>query len=323
MKTNFIGTIIRGMAMGMAEAVPGVSGGTIAFISGIYQRLIDVIRNFGPDMFKSFVEEGVPKTFQKYDLYFLSILLGGMLVGLIIGVFGVHYFLEKYPPVVWAFFFGLILASVYYLYSEIRNKNVWSFLFFVVGAAVSLWIITLNPTTSSTNLAYVFLSGFVAISALMLPGVRGSYILLLMGMYVTVTGEFRKLLSHWNSDSFVFLLVFAMGCLLGVMTLSRLLSYLFKTYRNQTISVLTGIVFGSLPKIWPWQNPVTVIDTESGEKLPYNLKMPLGDRYEVVKEMIVWPADYFFTPHVTASIVAIILGILLVVLLGNSSESSL
>ena len=249
-----IGLMIRGAAMGMAEVIPGVSGGTIAFITGIYERLINSIKSIGFPLIGVAKKDGIAGLWKAVDGNFLLFLIGGMIGGIVIGIFGISYLLENFPPVVWAFFFGLILGSVFYIGRQI-NAWSWKEILALIVCTIAAYLLTTTlPAAGSTSYIYVFVSGMIAISALILPGISGSFILLIMGMYTYIVQETLKgVLSTFAMDKIITMLVFGFGCLTGLVTISRLLSWTFANYKNVTLAALTGFMLGSLNKIWPWK----------------------------------------------------------------------
>ena len=247
-----IGIALKGMGMGMAEVVPGVSGGTIAFVTGIYEQLLESITAVGPGLLTSYRRGGVAAVWTDLQGPFLLNLAIGMVLGLVVGVFAVTYLIEAFPPVVWAFFFGLIVASAWYIGRMVKPWNAAAVIALVAGFAVALGIVIGTPSQGSTSLLFVFLSGAIAISALLLPGVSGSFILLLLGMYGYVVPSVKALLSG-DTGAFPVVLVFALGCLTGLVTFSRFLKFLFERYPQPTLALLTGFMLGSLYKLWPWR----------------------------------------------------------------------
>ncbi len=263
--TKLIRNAVKGMAMGIAEVIPGVSGGTIAFITGIYEQLLNSIKAFGPGLFTTFRESGIKGVAQAINAPFLMSLAVGMVFGIVIGVFGVSYLLENYPTLVWAFFFGLIIASAIYVGKQIDRWGIGEIVLLLIGTFVAFGITVLAPANGSTALPFVYLSGLIAISALILPGISGSFILLLMGMYsFIITDTLRPALRTLAPDKLLIMFVFALGCLTGLMTLSRVLSWTFKKYRNLTLAILTGFMLGSLNKIWPWRVPTEWLRDQAG-----------------------------------------------------------
>ncbi|MEM1327424.1 MAG: DUF368 domain-containing protein [Bacteroidota bacterium] len=262
---DYIYIALRGMAMGVAEVIPGVSGGTIAFITGIYEKLINTIKAFGPQLVQAWREGGMKQAWQTINGPFLIALAVGMVVGIVIGVLQITYLLEHYPIMLWAFFFGLIIASALYIGGQVKKWHIGSFVSLFIGAAVAYGITIAVPAEGNTALWFVFLSGTIAISALLLPGVSGSFVLLLLGMYTFIIPNVKNALQTFDSESLVILMVFAAGCLVGLATFSRILSWTFKHYENTTLALLTGFMLGSLNKIWPWRIPEQwLIKTTSG-----------------------------------------------------------
>lgn len=279
---------LKGMAMGIAEAIPGISGGTIAFITGIYEELLNTIKAFGPDLIPIFKKEGLTGLWKAINGNFLFNLAIGMVVGIIIGVFGVTHLLETYPVLVWSFFFGLIISSAIYVGKQVDKWTIGEFVSLILGVAIAYFITVAVPAEGSENLGFVFLSGTIAISALMLPGISGSFILLLMGMYVFIANTVKAALKTFAPDQLLVVAVFALGCLVGAMTFSRVLSWTFKNYRNLTLAALTGFMLGSLNKIWPWRVAVDWLkDPNTGEFVLDNEGLK-----KVILEQNLSPAHY-------------------------------
>jgi putative membrane protein len=245
---------LKGMAMGIAEVIPGVSGGTIAFITGIYEKLINTIKAFSPALILVFKKAGVKGVWTTINGNFLTTLLIGMAAGVVLGVFGVTHILETYPQLLWAFFFGLIIASSIYIGKQVEKWDIVAIISLILGIAVAYYITVASPAQGNEALWFVFISGMIAISALILPGISGSFILLLMGMYTFIIPTVKSALSTFDTQSLIIVGVFGMGCLVGLATFSRVLSWTFKNYRNPTLALLTGFMIGSLNKLWPWRN---------------------------------------------------------------------
>ena len=274
--------------MGIAEVIPGVSGGTIAFITGIYEKLLNTIKAFGPDLIPVFQKEGIAGVWRTINGDFIVNLMIGMAIGVVIGVFGVTHLLEHYPVLLWAFFFGLIIASAIYVGKQVASWGVREIVALVAGTLIAYGISIAVPAEGNPALWFVFISGAIAISALILPGISGSFILLLMGMYTFIIPTLKNALRTLELQSLLILGVFGMGCLLGLMTFSRFLSWTFKHYRNPTLAALTGFMLGSLNKIWPWRVPISwLTDPETGE---YVLNEE-GIR-KVITEQNVMPGSY-------------------------------
>lgn len=299
---SYFQTSLKGLAMGMAEVIPGVSGGTIAFITGIYERLLLAIKAFGPDLFQGFKKDGIKGAWEAIDGTFLLFLALGMAIGIIGGVFGITYILEHYPPVLWAFFFGLIIASTIYIFRQVDQWSISKILAFLIGTGLAFSITVLNPGQGNEALWFIFISGAIAISALILPGISGSFILLLMGMYTVIIPTVKDALKTFEGEKLLVLAVFAAGCVVGLVTFSRVLSWTFKYYRDTTLALLTGFMVGSLNKIWPWRKVLTYRTNSSGEQVPY-------------LEQNVLPGAYDGDPMVLAAIVSLMIGFGIVFLL--------
>ncbi len=314
------GLTLRGLAMGLAEIIPGVSGGTIAFITGIYEELINTIKGVNFSLFSTLRKEGISGFWKALNGNFLLMLLIGMVVGIGIGVFLIGYLLENYPAPLWAFFFGLIIASAIYIGKQITIWDARNILLVTVGLVIAFGITLISPAEGSSNLLVVFVSGAIAVSALILPGISGSFILLLMGMYTIIRHEAELAISSFQLSSILIIGVFIAGCIFGLAGFSRILSYTFKNFKNQTLAILTGFMLGSLNKIWPWRNPVSWLDKETGiigsDLTTLTSEILLGDEIQLIKEVKVLPQDYlFFQPQLGLCIAAFIMGLVVVYVL--------
>jgi putative membrane protein len=273
--------ILKGMAMGIAEVIPGVSGGTIAFITGIYETLLNAIKSLlGPEVIRAFRKGGISEAWSTINGTFLFFLLLGMAIGIIAGVFGVSILLEAYPVLIWAFFFGLIIASAIYIGRQVSHWQVPQLIGLVLAIILAYWITIATPAQGTSALWMVFLAGSIAISALILPGISGSFILLLMGMYTVILPEVKNALSTFDPTSLVLVAVFALGCLFGLATFARALSWTFKHFKDTTLAILTGFMIGSLNKIWPWRNILSTRIDSGGEEVPFLEKSVLPGQFE-------------------------------------------
>jgi len=312
--------------MGIAEIIPGVSGGTIAFITGIYQTLLDSIKAINLGLLKDLLRFDLKSVWIKVNGPFLFWLFGGMAVGILSGVFGVSYLLDNYPEILWGLFFGLILASVPLMMSQLDKRTFASTALFFLGTLIAYGITTLSPAAGSTNLLYVFFAGVIAISALVLPGVSGSFMLLLMGLYTTIYPALKSFLSGPNFSEFILLGVFALGCLTGLMFFSRLVSMIFEKHKYETIALLSGFMLGSLNKIWPWRNVTSLLNKDTGQTVdvtglvPQSYMMENGgeDRFKIFSEANVLPSDYLGDPKLLATVIAFFLGLLIIYLFHRS-----
>ena len=237
---------LKGMAMGAADVVPGVSGGTIAFISGIYEELLRSIRACTPLALVSLFRDG-PKVFwRRINGTFLSVLFSGILFSIATLARLITYLLEHQSLLLWSFFFGLIMASILFIWRQLARKGFWEYLFLLLGLCVALASAFAPPVQPEPTSLVVFGAGMLAICAMILPGISGSFILLLLGMYSVVLGAV-------SSADFSLLIIFALGCAAGLMLFSRLLSWLLSRFHGVTLSVLTGFLAGSLVMVWPWR----------------------------------------------------------------------
>ncbi len=312
MKNFFISLALKGMAMGIAEVIPGVSGGTIAFITGIYEKLLDTIKAFSPSLIGVFKKEGISGLWSAVNGTFLATLLIGMATGVVVGVFGVTHLLETYPEMLWAFFFGLIISSAIFIGKQVPSWGITEILLLLAGIAIAYYITVASPAQGNEALWYVFLSGTIAISALILPGISGSFILLIMGMYSFIIPTVKNALTTLDSQSLIIMGVFAAGCLLGLTTFSRVLSWTFKNYKSPTLAILTGFMLGSLNKLWPWRNVISTRINSKGETVPF-------------LEESVLPAAYDGNPYIVGVLITMLLGFLSVFIierLGSKSEAA-
>ncbi len=255
---------LKGIAMGAADVVPGVSGGTIAFISGIYEELLTSISNVKFGLLKTLKSEGIKAAWKQVNGSFLLSLFIGIFVSIVSLAKGIKWMLENEPILLWSFFFGLVLASVIYIAKQIANWNVFTFILLLIGAGLAYYITTLNPLVSeNSSPLFLFLAAALAICAMILPGISGAFILVLLGAY-------KPVLSAVNNRDITTIAIVAAGALAGLLTFSRVLKWLFTNFKNYTLAVLTGFIIGSLNKIWPWKETLTWRTNSHGVKVPFN-----------------------------------------------------
>jgi putative membrane protein len=307
---EYLMNALKGMAMGMAEVVPGVSGGTIAFITGIYERLINVIKAIGPELFTALKKDGIKGGWRALDGNFLASLIAGMVIGIGVGVFLITYLLETFPLLVWSYFFGLILVSAWFVGKQIGVLNGRVILSMTVGSAVAYLITVAVPGVGNPALWFVFVSGAIAVSALLLPGISGSFILLLMGMYTYIIPTLKEALKTFELDKLLILTVFGLGMLVGMILFSRVISWTFKHYKDVTLAALTGFLIGSLNKIWPWQEVLITHQKESGDTVIVFSKSVLPQTFSGLANNFLYGND----PQILGCIVLMILGFLTVYL---------
>lgn len=238
--------MLKGLGMGAADVVPGVSGGTIAFIVGIYDELIDSIKSINMQSLKLLFTGKLRAFWKAINGNFLFFLIAGIAISVFSLAKLITFLLETEPVLVWSFFFGLVLASTWFVSKDIKEWNWKTVPGFLAGAVIAYYITVATPAETPTHLLFIFLCGAIAICAMILPGISGSFILVLLGKYFYIMEAVKTL-------NFVVLGVFALGCLLGITSFSRLLSYALKHLRNITLAVLSGFMLGSLNKVWPWK----------------------------------------------------------------------
>lgn len=250
----------KGIAMGAADVVPGVSGGTIAFISGIYDELLRSIASV-PEALMQLLRGRIKAAWQTANATFLLVLLAGILTSILSLARLITYLLAHHPVPVWSFFFGLILVSVYLVGRDIGRWNWNRCLSLLLGLAFAYWITVAAPIQWGSDPLTLFFAGAIAICAMILPGISGSFILLLLGLYATVLGAVKSL-------DLAVLAVFAAGCLVGLLSFARLLSWMLSHWRDLTLAFLTGLMLGSLNKVWPWKETVSWRTDSKGEQVP-------------------------------------------------------
>ena len=269
MKRSLIDYLIislKGMAMGAADVVPGVSGGTIAFISGIYEELIESLNNINSSIFKELRSKGIKRSWEKLNGPFLLALMSGVLISIFSLAKGVEWLLEYHPILLWAFFFGLVAASIVYISKQIKT-TLWDiaglkvFLAITIGGSIAYFITILNPIESSDSNLFLFFAGALAICAMILPGISGAFILVIIGAYSPV-------LEAISNRDIKTILIIGTGAIVGLLSFSKLLRWLFKSYNQLTLAVLTGFMIGSLNKIWPWKVALTYRINSKGIEVP-------------------------------------------------------
>ena len=245
---KYVGGAFKGACMGAADVIPGVSGGTIAFLMGIYQELLDSIKSVNGEAFKLLFKGKIVEFWKHINGTFLA----SLFVGLLVSVFSLarlmKYLLEFHPIPLWSFFFGLILASAIYILKGLDKWSVQNIISLVIGVGIAAFICVASPAQTPDALWFVFLSGAIAICAMILPGISGSFILLLLGKYAFVMTAVTEL-------NIPVLAVFALGCGIGIISFSHFLSWLLKKFYMLTIALLSGFMLGSLLKVWPWKVP--------------------------------------------------------------------
>ncbi|MFP4280385.1 MAG: DUF368 domain-containing protein [Halochromatium sp.] len=291
--------LLKGLAMGAADVVPGISGGTIAFITGIYQELLDSLKSINLDSARRLFSEGPLAFWQAINGPFLLALLLGIGIGIFSLARVFTFLLEHHAVLLWAFFFGLILASAIYVARQLS----WSMAnaaMGIAGAVFAFSITLVTPAETTHALWFVFLSGLIAICAMLLPGISGSFILLLLGQYGFIMGAISDL-------NLVIIMVFGTGAAIGLLAFSHLLSWLLDRYPNSTIALLTGFMIGALNKVWPWKQVVDTYLDRHGEVKP-------------LVEVNVLPGQFIGDPQLPWVIVLASLGFALIFVLEGMSK---
>lgn len=301
---QYLTITLKGVAMGAADVVPGVSGGTIAFISGIYEELLSSISSINFNTLKVLKIEGIKAAWKKVNGNFLVALLLGIFISVISLSKIISYLLENQPILVWSFFFGLVLASILYVAKQITEWNFITVILLLIGAIGAFYITTLQPLVSEhSSPLFIFLAGALAICAMILPGISGAFILVLLGAY-------KPVLDAIHDKDFKLLATLAAGAIVGLLAFSKILNWLFKHYKNFTLSVLTGFILGSLNKIWPWKETLTWRTNSHGIKVPFN-------------EQSVSPFNFNGEAHIFTAILLALFGFALILILEKLANSSL
>lgn len=252
---------LKGMAMGAADVVPGVSGGTIAFITGIYERLIDAIRSINLDWMRLLLRGQWQQCWQRADGGFLAVLVAGIGTSVLMLAGIISWLLVNQPVLVWSFFFGLIVASSLYIVRQISHWNAIAIVLLCLGVAVAVAIGMARPAQVEIGPAYLFMCGAIAICAMILPGISGSFILVLLGAYSAVLQAVHQL-------DVVMLLIFMAGCVCGLLVFTHILGWLLQHYHDPMLAALTGFLIGSLYLIWPWKEVISYYSGSSGKQKP-------------------------------------------------------
>ncbi|MBR7888627.1 DUF368 domain-containing protein [Marinomonas sp. A79] len=296
---NWLKIYLSGALMGVADVVPGVSGGTIAFILGVYDRLIAALSGVNKTSLGMLFKGDIKGLWRHFDGALLLPLGAGILSSIFLIAGLITHLLATYPSYLWSFFFGLILASAYFLITEIRGFALRHAVIMLLGAAIGASLSLLVPTQMNTSPLMVFLAGMIAICAMILPGISGSFLLLMMGMYGFVLSAVKGL-------DLVVIAIFAAGALVGLLSFSKLLNYLLTHARSMTLALLTGVMLGALVKVWPWK--VTDTWSQVGSKT-----LPLEEHLILPWQQVnfYWLNDLFFP------LVCLLIGSLSVILISR------
>jgi len=300
---HYLVITLKGMAMGAADVVPGVSGGTIAFISGIYEELLTSISSIKFSSIKLLKDKGFKVFWKTINGNFLLALVIGIFISILSLAKIISWLLENEPILVWSFFFGLVLASILFIGKQLTKWTILSVVLFLIGAVIAYYITTLQPLVSeNSSPLFLFIAGALAICAMILPGISGSFILVLLGAY-------KPVLDAIHDRDFKLLAILASGAIIGLLSFSKVLKWLFNHYKNLTLAVLTGFILGSLNKIWPWKETLTWRTNSEGIKVPFN-------------EQSISPFSFEGDAQFTMAIVLAIIGFAVIIILEQVAKLS-
>ncbi|RAI94823.1 DUF368 domain-containing protein [Algoriphagus yeomjeoni] len=293
---KYLLTYLKGMGMGAADIVPGVSGGSIALITGIYEELLNSINSFNGDSLKLLLKFEFNKFFQAVNGAFLLSLLLGIMTSIFSLSKLITYLMAEHPIPLWSFFCGLILVSAFLILQDIKKWTIGVIIALIIGTVSAYFITDLPPTSSPDALWFTFVAGAIAICAMILPGISGSFLLLILGKY-------EPILNAVSERNFATLGVFALGCIVGLLSFSRVISWFLKYFYSITIALLSGFMLGSINKLWPWKIVTAYRTSSSGEEKPFLTKN-------------IFPGEYLeqtgFEPKLVLALTAFLFGIILV-----------
>jgi putative membrane protein len=292
---NYFFLGLKGLAMGAADVVPGVSGGTVAFITGIYEELLKTIKSVDISALNCLVKEGLPAFWKKINGNFILTLFLGIIISVLTLSRGILFLLEHFPVLIWSFFFGLILASAFVIAGEIKKWDARVIAAFLFGTSIAYLITVVSPTETTEAYWFVFLSGAIAICAMILPGISGSFILLLLGKYEFILGAVKDF-------KIGIIGVFAAGCISGLIAFSRILTIMFTRFRAVTIAVLSGFMVGSLNKVWPWKETISTRINSKGKEVPFLQDNVMPWRFEEIGE----------NAHIAGALILFVIGFIVV-----------
>lgn len=247
---NYILNILKGALMGAANVIPGVSGGTMALLTGIFEKLINAIKSFDLQAIKLGLRFKFKELFEHIDIKFLSAIGIGVVASILTFARVLEYLFDHHALYVWAFFFGLILASVYFVGKKISRRSGAVIALFVIGTVLAASIAFMTPAEENASIPYLLICGAIAMCSMILPGLSGSYVLLLMGNYQLV------MIKAVSSFDLAILIPVGIGAMVGLLAFARLLAWIFKKFHDPTLALLTGFIFGSLSILWPWKDAI-------------------------------------------------------------------
>lgn len=302
---------IKGLFVGAVDVLPGISGGTIALILGVYSELIHSINSISLSSLQILRKKGIVTFWQSINGNFLLPFFTGMLIGILALARIIEWLFEEYPVLLWSFFLGLLLMSIFYLLRGVKINSLIVFQL-VLSAIITLYLNTLGVVNSVDNYLYIFFCGSIGIIAMILPGISGAYILILLGIYTEVIEHINQFTNYFLMfsnplfvESLTVLLIFLAGVIVGIKLFARLFSTMLKKYPNSSYAILTGVMVGVLHRIWPWQNQVAVLDADS------------------FKTQLVWPLQYDSEPQLLGAILLFLFGFSFIIILQNQKLISL
>ncbi len=301
-RVGYILLYLKGFLMGIADLIPGVSGGTIAFITGIYDGLLDAVASIDKKLITHILKFQFKEAIAHLHIRFIIPLLLGILTSMITLARLMHYLINEHPIPTWALFFGLIGASIVVIWNKLENHfEAINMLFIAAGALVAYALVSLIPVSTPDSLWFIYLCGIIGITAMILPGISGSFLLLILGKYEYITGMLKN---PFADGAIIVIAVFACGTATGLLSFSKILNFFMKNYRNRTMAFLTGVLIGSMKKVWPWKE---VLET----------KVVRG-KIRVLREANVLPTEFSF--EVGLAIVLVLVGFIGVLLLEKFSN---
>lgn len=304
---QYIHIFLKGIAMGIANVIPGVSGGTVALITGIFDTLIDSIKSCNFPNLRLLIQGRFKSFAAAVNLPFLIALFAGIFISILTVAKLFEYLFEHYPVLLWSFFFGLVLTSFFYVAASIEKKNAKVFLALILGLGITVTLSLLSPASENSSMLYLFLCGIIAACSMILPGLSGSFVLILMGNYQLV------MIQAVSSGNIKILMPVVLGAIFGILAFSHLLSWVFKHFRDLTISLLSGLILGSLAILWPWKAPV-YLSNAAGELVLKN--------GEQVLERYIWlQPQSWLAPESLWAIFFCVLGMLTIVFMEKLGAS--
>ena len=307
MMKKYLKLFTKGLAMGAANVIPGVSGGTVALITGIFEKLIESIKSFDLTALKLLLTGKFRELARHINLDFLLAVFSGVAISILTLARVFDFLFKSYPIYIWSFFFGLILASVYFVGKTVEKWRLSVVISLLVGTAFAFAVSVLNPASENSSIVYLFICGIIAACSMILPGLSGSFVLILLGNYQLV------MIDSINDLNFMVLIPVVLGAVIGLMAFSHVLSWVFKKFKDQTIALLTGFILGSMGILWPWKHPVYKLDTAG------HILLKKGG------EKVVSGYDWFIPDSLTTKVIVavslMVVGVITIYLLEKSAQT--